>query len=352
MRKHNPINPHYHGFTLVELMVAMVLGLILIAGVISLFVSSHSVFRQNDNLARIQENGRYAFEILGRAMRQAGGIPCSSNIPVANVLNNSTTKWWSNWGDGIHGYEGGADSNSPSEFEGIQQSMAAKAFGTATGGRVAGTDAVIIYSGTGDNALMVTQHNPTSAEFKVNVTNHGITPGDILLVCDYRQAAIFQTSNANQANATIVHNTGSYSPGNCSKGLGYPTQCTTLGNRYTFENGGFISKLSANAWYIGFNGRNGGKSLYRMSLRNNSGTIDTLAEEIVEDVVDMEIQYLQKDCFGNPTTYKNADQITDWTKVTSTRLILTLESRENVGIGNSKLRRNIQSVYYLRNRDI
>jgi type IV pilus assembly protein PilW len=62
------------GFSLVELMIAMLLGLFIIGGVISVFLSNRVAYRQNENLARMQENARYAFEVVGRDIREVGGI--------------------------------------------------------------------------------------------------------------------------------------------------------------------------------------------------------------------------------------------------------------------------------------
>lgn len=339
------------GFTLVELMIALVLGLMLIGGVIGIFLSNRAVYRQNENLARMQENARYAFEIMARDVREAGGIACGSNLPTANVLNNASANWWSNWRDGLHGYEG-SDDTFP------------KTFGTAAAERVNGTDAIVLHNGTSDDGVIVTEHNPTSAQFKVNTTAHGVETGDVLIVCDYKQAAIFQTTNASDSNVTIVHNTGSpVSPGNCSKGLGYPTVCTTNGTPYTFENGGFLSKLSANGWYIGHNGR-GGRSLYRIKLENKtvSGTptASPTAEEIAEGITDLQIEYLYKDCSGTlaanyvpassiPATYCPSGT-TDWTKVVAARITLALESLEKVGTGGQALNRTWTTVVTLRNR--
>lgn len=329
------------GFSLVELMIAMLLGLFLIGGVISVFLSSRQIYRQNENLARIQENARYANEVVGRSIREAAGIPCGSNMPTANVLNSPTANWWSNWGDGIHGYEG-------------TETLPAQATGTGATQRVNGTDAVIIYSSTENNGVVVTDHNPASAQFKVNTTAHEFVDGDIVLVCDYKQAAIFQITNASPSNVTIVHNTGvaGVAPGNCSKGLGYPTVCTTNGTAYTFENGGFLTKLSVNAWYIGFNGR-GGRSLYRVALSRSGGSAATVTEEFAEGVTDLQIQYLAKDASGNlPVSYVDATSITNWTRVVAVRMVFTLQSLENVGTGNTALTRTWNTVITLRNRTL
>jgi type IV pilus assembly protein PilW len=60
------------GLTLVEIMVALTLGLVLIAGLLQLFVGTRQSYRTQENLSRVQENGRYALEFISRAVRIAG----------------------------------------------------------------------------------------------------------------------------------------------------------------------------------------------------------------------------------------------------------------------------------------
>lgn len=62
------------GLTLVELMVAMVLSLLLSAGVIVLFVGSGQNTRFNEGLARVQENGRFAIDVITHDTRMAGYV--------------------------------------------------------------------------------------------------------------------------------------------------------------------------------------------------------------------------------------------------------------------------------------
>ena len=57
------------GFTLVELMVAMVLGLLISGGVGSLFVQGSRSHAQDDRYLRMIENGRYAIDVLARDLR-------------------------------------------------------------------------------------------------------------------------------------------------------------------------------------------------------------------------------------------------------------------------------------------
>lgn len=60
------------GFSLVELMIAIVLGLVVMGGVISIFVANRQAFRVSENMAHVQENARVAFELLARDLREAG----------------------------------------------------------------------------------------------------------------------------------------------------------------------------------------------------------------------------------------------------------------------------------------
>lgn len=60
------------GFSLVELMIAMLLGLILMIGVINVFLSSSQTYRLQEAMFRVQESGRFALDIMARDLRDAG----------------------------------------------------------------------------------------------------------------------------------------------------------------------------------------------------------------------------------------------------------------------------------------
>lgn len=66
------------GFSLVELMIAMVLGLIVIGAAFAVFMSNQNTFRANEGLNRMQESARVAFEMMSRDIRAAGGSACSN----------------------------------------------------------------------------------------------------------------------------------------------------------------------------------------------------------------------------------------------------------------------------------
>ncbi|MDO9107004.1 MAG: PilW family protein [Methylovulum sp.] len=60
------------GLTLIELMIAMLLGVFLIGGVVQIFVSSKQTYRMQEGLSRLQENGRFAMDFISRDLRMAG----------------------------------------------------------------------------------------------------------------------------------------------------------------------------------------------------------------------------------------------------------------------------------------
>lgn len=325
------------GFGMVELMVAMALGLFLVGGAISIFVANQQAYRTTEQLARMQENGRTSVELMSRRLREAGGSPCGRGVPTANTVNNSGTSWWSNWETGLQGYDNTVAAN------GVD-------FGTSAARRIEGTDAVFLTFADASTGAVIEDHVPNAAQFQLNTNDHGLGDGEIVLVCNYRQAAILQVTNVNSSNSTVVHNTGTGAPGNCSKGLGFPTDCTNVnGNLYSFDSG-FLVRLASEIWYVGANGR-GGRSLYRSRLVNVSGTPTTQAEEIAEGVTDLQMTYLQVDGAGVlPTDYVDATAITTWTNVSAMRVTLTLQSLQSVGTNGVPLQRQMTYVVSLRNR--
>lgn len=64
------------GFSLIELMVAMTLGLMLVMGVAQLFLSSKRSFVLQQHMAVVQENARFVLTRVSRDLRQAGMFGC------------------------------------------------------------------------------------------------------------------------------------------------------------------------------------------------------------------------------------------------------------------------------------
>jgi len=71
IRRHLP-SARARGLSMVELMVALTIGLILSVVIANLFVGTKASYRAQDDLSRVQENLRYATHVLSRAVRSAG----------------------------------------------------------------------------------------------------------------------------------------------------------------------------------------------------------------------------------------------------------------------------------------
>lgn len=84
--RHPPRAGRQRGLTLVELMVAMAIGLIVIAGLALLFANSSRASRELESTSRHIENGRYAAELLAQELMAAGyygDVPATGAVYTA-----------------------------------------------------------------------------------------------------------------------------------------------------------------------------------------------------------------------------------------------------------------------------
>ena len=77
------------GFGLIELMIAMVLGLLVLGAAIAVFQSNQRTFDANEGTNRIQEGARVAYELMSKDIRAAGGAACS-NLARPDVEHSLT----------------------------------------------------------------------------------------------------------------------------------------------------------------------------------------------------------------------------------------------------------------------
>ena len=66
------------GLSLIELMIALALGVILLLGLIEIFGSVRASFNAAEARARIQESGRFSLEFMRRDVRMAGHLGCQN----------------------------------------------------------------------------------------------------------------------------------------------------------------------------------------------------------------------------------------------------------------------------------
>ena len=311
MRRYN-LNRHRcnSGLTLVELMVAIAISLLLTVAIGGVFLSSKSSFRYQDALSRVQENARFAMEKMSRDIRIAGYNGCGSLSTVANVVTGGTGSLWLDLTKPVMGYEGGV-STFPTEF-----SLA-----------VAGTDAIILKGVDPSTEFAVINHNAAAAS--ITTTTNTIPAGTILIISDCSHTSIFQMSGpASASHAVIVHNTGTGTPGNCTKDLGASCPGSTP---YTFKPGSSLLSMYANGYYIKpsatqVNGVSVGNSLWMRSLTGQT-TGEPADVELINGVENMQIEYgVNTNADSSADKYVKADSITaaDWANVVSVKISLLL----------------------------
>lgn len=85
------------GLSLVELMVSMLLGLILSAGIVSAYLGAKRNYFYDEQVARMQENGRYAMRLLSRELGMAGffgGLPSARGVLPLSVGADCSDRDW------------------------------------------------------------------------------------------------------------------------------------------------------------------------------------------------------------------------------------------------------------------
>lgn len=316
------------GVTLIELMISLTIGLILVAAVGYVYVGSRQSFRTQEALSRMQENARYAFDVIGKDIRLAGFGGCSYST-FANVLNDPSgspayEKYLNFFNRPIIGYDNSAPSDITNRVRGDTLSMMRAE----------------------DREYIVDSHNPSAAQLQLTA-NHDIKQGEILLITDCSHAALFQMTNVNNNNTikTIVHNTGNAAtPGNCTKGLGLPVPnpCDTNGAPHTFPPGSRIFRLSGYTYYIRAN-VDDEPALYRQRLSHSGSTAGVDSDELLQGVEDMQISYgvdttgTQDGTIDSYVTANNvpdldANGAADWERVLGVRVRLLMVSQQNQNI--------------------
>lgn len=308
------------GFTLIELMIAMMLGLLVIGAAFGIFLSSKRVYQASQGLGRIQENSQIAFEMMARDIREAAGSPCDVNITPGNIVSGWSSLWYANWSLPLFGYEN-----------------------SGVTGQVTGTDAIQIVR-TGDDAVTTTADGTNS--FSYTPTSKAYAANDVLMICDSQAFGIFKAANSSAGSVSVNTSTSS---NQCSYGMPQPNTGACAGNAtvYTFPKYSTISSMQGVRWFVRDADGNpdNGYSLYRQI---NDGA----AEEIVEGVVDMQLTYLRNGALMNATSVGASPA--DWSGVLAVNISLTLQETDP----NSKasttngqlLRRTMQHTVAIRNR--
>lgn len=341
--KNNFSTRHLRGFSLIELLVSMAIGLFIMLGAMSIFVSSKHSYAQQDASSQMQENARFALEMLARDTRIAGMSGCSDGISIANTLQDTGAYEGEamSFSNGLTGYVGDAtNSTFPASFKDISSPN---------------TDAIVIHSMNTDSELIVSSHNPNSATISFTTSDSTLQQGDIVMMIDSNctnMAVFANTGPANVANnaSTSIHNTGNIAGEdyqNCSKSVKGSFSCgdTTGALSLAYTSGSSVFKIESFAYYIAPSSLDAAiLSLYRKNVSDTSIAV----EEMVEGVTDLDIYYGLK--LGSNTQYLQADGITNanWVNVQSVRYKVTVRSLSLVS--GAPVSKTFTTTIKLRNR--
>jgi type IV pilus assembly protein PilW len=314
------IMPHeqQRGLSLVELMVAMTIGFIVLAGVGYLYLESRQAFRSMDSLSRMQESARYVLEIMSRDIRMAGYRGCaSSSGAFHNTLTNGTQSAY-NFGIPINGYD--------AQGAGWAPALPSDAGGLSGLSVLAGTDAIILRSAFGGGTTVTAQPGNSSSDLKVTTPND-LAIDDIVMATNCVSSTVFQITNLNASGAgqNVVHNVGAGSPGNSTK---------DLVEDYS-SSGGEIIKMQSKSYFIR-TGASGRPALWQFDnykpIQANESLPNQNPAEIAEGVENMQIQYgTDANSDGVVESYVTADAVADWNQVAAVRIsLLVVGNDENV----------------------
>ena len=315
------------GFTLLELMISMSLGLFLVAGAGQMLMTSEHTYRFNRDLGWMQENAKYALSLMTKEIRMAGYWGCNSGQSAStftNTLNTGTGDWYLNFENAINGYDGDDAAFPNTVFPVADQPI------LALGAELPDSDVVIISRGDGDSEVEVASHDTGIASFDV-VGNHDHPEGKILSISNCAKTAIFQKTAG--ATPSVVFSGNTETPGNCTEIIRFPNVCSNAvipGNpAYDFDSAGEAKLMAAmiSAYYIRTSD-SGLPVLFKQTLDDSAALEE---KQMAQGIENIQIRY-GEDVNGDDVVdrYVSADQVTDWGEIHVVKLYLLMRSLTEV----------------------
>lgn len=331
------------GLTLVEIMVAITISLILMAGVSQIYLSNKKTYRTTNAMSRIQENGRFAINFLAQEIRGAGNMGCLDLKSMIIKNNLDTTD--SAYVEFLHNFDDGIDGTN-----GVENA----------GNSALDAPDTLVLRGTDDDGTTVdTPYMLTPAgNLKVKLPTDLVTC-QIVLVSDCQRGDIFQITSNPDPSGVVGRNTGICSPGNT--GAGNPIKMSTV-----YDEDASVFALTSRTFSI----QNGVSGLPALFFDN--GKIDAAgnpvgALELVEGVENMQILFGVDgvDLDTVPDYYVPWAAGLDMSKVMSIRISLLLSTTtdnivtqsqtyayngSNVAAADRRMRKVFNVTVALRNR--
>ena len=329
MHRSIALNLKQTGLSLIELMIAMLVGLILIGGVLSIFISSRQSYGINTAVGQIQEHGRFALDFIRHATRQAGYLGCGmSGLGFTNQLNPTGALPY-NFNNALIGYE--YTGTAPT----ATYSIASENPGPVAAGNwlpapldpslpvagaayaIPGSDVLAMSMSQGAlSPAYVVLGSISGAVFDINA-NVGLTPGDILVASNCANTVVVQATNVTAGGTHIVANTGGgFTPGNSVHGIP-----ANMG-------GAQVETVNVVTFYVG-EGADNAPALFQATTDSSFASGFQL-QELVPGVENMQVLYgVDTTGSGTASEYDTADVVTAnnyWNNVISVRVALLLRS--------------------------
>jgi len=354
------------GFSLVELMLAMALGLIVVTGIVQLFIDNSQSSNVISGQARLQENARFAFEFISTAARRAGYFGCirDEQTRVWGLVGNPVQLPEYNIDQSVGGFDGNGDGTwTPSAINLPGGTPGNTNAGGAIDGAAIedGTDVMVFR-----NLRQPTQKliNTTQPLDDAVVTAPGGNPGfgvdDVVMIADCEQAAVFRVTGmnvaGNEATLSNVANVGGTSAFFQNSALVTPPAGpqvnftkSFLGRSYGTD--AIIGELQASFFFIAESTRANNAGDMPLALWQKVGPDAPV--ELIQGVEDMQVLYgidtTLTDGIANPNRYVEASAIPDSRQVVSVRVSLTVNSIDRVTEDNNTLTRTFSKTILVRN---
>ena len=87
----NRTQAHQKGLSLIELMISLLLSSLLILGILTLYFDSSQTSRVSQSLARVQESGRIALDLIAKDLRMTGFVGCADPLQELSPAFDATT---------------------------------------------------------------------------------------------------------------------------------------------------------------------------------------------------------------------------------------------------------------------
>jgi len=335
------------GMTLIELMIAMVLGLLISAAVIQLFVNNKQTYRITQSQTQLQNNARFALSELSKTIRSSGFTGCRAverinvhviaSAPASAAMEASTT---------ITGNDSWPANTTSNNFGLVKE----------------GSDVINVQRAESCGATLEGDLASANADIKVHYPNTcNLQANQVLMISDCTDAHIFKTTGVTNIDADskqkIVYAVNNDSSTKVNEAdyfcKGYPDpkasgSCTSLGkDDKLYGTDAEIYNFISESYFIR-DDSNGNAALW---VYNNNSVKDTAnpgtlnPRIMVEGISDMQIDYGVDDNNDDVIdSYKTAQTVTtndEWHKVISAKLSLLVETQEtNLRLNDHELTYN------------